>query len=133
MSVMAGLADRIRFALANLRSDNRVIDPMRELANVLREVVLEPGSGGGAEPPVDGDQRFLMVVTVVLLFGSLALAQPLPRQGRACARGGGGTRNRGRVREGRAGEIRRFGDRRCRTLPMTHRHRGVRHRPMRVG
>ena len=42
------LADRIRYALAHPLSGGHAIDPMRELASVLREVGLEPRSGGGA-------------------------------------------------------------------------------------
>jgi hypothetical protein len=45
---MGGLADRIRYALANPLRDDHAIDPMRELADLLREVGLEPESGGGA-------------------------------------------------------------------------------------
>jgi|SRR5437868_61594 hypothetical protein len=45
---MSGLADRIRYALVNPLRDDHAIDPMRELANLLREVGLEPESGGGA-------------------------------------------------------------------------------------
>ncbi len=45
---MGGLADRIRYALANPLRDDHAIDPMRELAGLLREVGLEPESGGGA-------------------------------------------------------------------------------------
>jgi hypothetical protein len=45
---MGGLADRIRYALANPLRDDHAIDPMRELAELLREVGLEPESGGGA-------------------------------------------------------------------------------------
>jgi len=45
---MGGLADRIRCALANPLSNDHAIDSMGELAKLLREVGLEPGSGGGA-------------------------------------------------------------------------------------
>src|SRR6266853_1765972 len=45
---MSGLADRIRYALANPLRDDHAIDPMRELAELLREVGLEPESDGGA-------------------------------------------------------------------------------------
>jgi hypothetical protein len=47
---MGGLADRIRYALANPLRDDHAIDPMRELDDLLREVSLEPESGGGAHP-----------------------------------------------------------------------------------
>ena len=43
---MGGLADRIRYALANPLRDDHAIDPMRALADLLREVGLEPESGG---------------------------------------------------------------------------------------
>jgi hypothetical protein len=45
---MSGLADRIRYALVNPLRGDHAIDPTRELANLLREVDLEPESGGGA-------------------------------------------------------------------------------------
>ena len=45
---MGGLAGRIRYALVNPLREDRAIDPMRELADLLREVGLEPESGGGA-------------------------------------------------------------------------------------
>jgi hypothetical protein len=45
---MGELADRIRYALSNPLNDDHAIDPMRELADVLREVGLEPRSSGGA-------------------------------------------------------------------------------------
>jgi len=45
---MGGLTNRIRYALANPFRDDRAIDPMRELADLLREVGLEPEASGGA-------------------------------------------------------------------------------------
>jgi hypothetical protein len=45
---MGGLTNRFRYALANPFRDDRAIDPMRELADLLREVGLEPEASGGA-------------------------------------------------------------------------------------
>jgi hypothetical protein len=45
---MGGLADRIRYAFARPLGGDHTIDPMRELAEVRREVGLEPGSSGGS-------------------------------------------------------------------------------------
>ena len=73
MNVMGGLADRIRYALANPLSDDRAIDPMRELADVLREVGLEPGSSGGAvtftgrDPIVGSPLPFATMAAVTLM------------------------------------------------------------------
>jgi hypothetical protein len=43
MNVIGGLADCIRYALAHPLRDDHTIDPMRELAHVLREVDLDRG------------------------------------------------------------------------------------------
>jgi hypothetical protein len=45
---MGGLTNRIRYALANPFRDDRAIDPMRELADLLFEVGLEREASGGA-------------------------------------------------------------------------------------
>jgi hypothetical protein len=81
MNVMVGLADRIRYAMANPRNDDHAIDPMRELANVLREVGLEPGSGGGAvtfagrDPIVSSPLPFATMAAVALMAKAVSVAE----------------------------------------------------------
>jgi hypothetical protein len=78
---MGGLADRIRYALANPLSDDHAINPMRELANVLREVGLEPGSGGGAvtfvgrDPIVCSPLPFATMAAVALMAKAVSVAE----------------------------------------------------------
>jgi crotonobetainyl-CoA:carnitine CoA-transferase CaiB-like acyl-CoA transferase len=77
---MSGLADRIRHALANPRSDDLAVDPMRELANVLREVGLDPGCGGGAvtfterDPIVSSPLPFATMAAVGLMAKAVSVA-----------------------------------------------------------
>jgi len=81
MNVMVGLADRIRYALANPLSGDHAIDPMRELADVLREVGLEPGSSGGAvtftgrDPIVSSPLPFATMAAVALLAKAVSVAE----------------------------------------------------------
>lgn len=69
---MGGLTNRNRYALANPFRDDRAIDPMRELADVLREVGLEPGAGGGAvtftgcDPIISSPLPFATMAAVAL-------------------------------------------------------------------
>src|ERR1700674_1335865 len=70
---MRGLADRIRYALANPLRDDHAIDPMRELVDLLREVGLEPESGGGAvtfagrDPIISSPLPFATMAAVALM------------------------------------------------------------------
>ena len=78
---MGGLADRIRYALANPLRDDHAIDPMRELADLLREVGLEPESGGGAvtfagrDPIVSSPLPFATMAAVALVAKAVSLAE----------------------------------------------------------
>jgi hypothetical protein len=73
--------DRIRCALANPLSDDRAIDPMRELAELLREVGLEPQSGGGAvtfagcDPIVGSPLPFATMAAVTLMAKAVSVAE----------------------------------------------------------
>jgi hypothetical protein len=77
---MSGLADRIRYALANPLRDDHAIDPMRELANLLREVGLEPESGGGAvtfagrDPIISSPLPFATMAAVALMAKAVSVA-----------------------------------------------------------
>ena len=77
---MGGLADRIRYALANPLNDDHAIDPMRELADLLREVDLEPESGGGAvtfagrDPIVGSPLPFATMAAVALMAKAVSVA-----------------------------------------------------------
>jgi crotonobetainyl-CoA:carnitine CoA-transferase CaiB-like acyl-CoA transferase len=77
---MGGLADRIRHALANPLHDDHAIDPMRELAALLREVDLEPESGGGAvtfagrDPIVSSPLPFATMAAVALMAKAVSVA-----------------------------------------------------------
>src|SRR6266851_5329651 len=101
---MGGLAGRIRYALANPLREDYAIDPMRELADLLREVGLKPDSGGGAvtfagrDPIVGSPLPFATMAAVALMakagVGGGAMAVPgrprpgsfgRPRQGPASA------------------------------------------------
>jgi hypothetical protein len=55
---MGGLGLRITDALANPMLDDRRIDPMRELAEVLGAVNLAPRSGGGEIAFIGRDRRW---------------------------------------------------------------------------
>ena len=78
---MSGLADRIRYALANPLRDDHAVDPMRELANLLREVGLEPESGGGAvtfagrDPIVSSPLPFATMAAVALMAKAVSVAE----------------------------------------------------------
>ena len=78
---MGGLADRIRYGLAHPLSDDHAIDPMRELANVLRGVGLEPESGGGAvtfagrDPIVGSPLPFATMAAVALMAKAVSVAE----------------------------------------------------------
>src|SRR6266436_6397041 len=77
---MGGLADRIRHSLANPLREDHAIDPMRELANLLREVGLEPESGGGAvtfagrDPIVGSPLPFATMAAVALMAKAVSVA-----------------------------------------------------------
>jgi hypothetical protein len=77
---MGALADRIRCALANPLSDDHAIDPMRELAELLRELGLEPRSGGGVvtfvgrDPIVCSPLPFATMAAVALMAKAVSLA-----------------------------------------------------------
>ena len=79
---MGGLADRIRYVLAHPLSDDHAIDPMRELANVLRGVGLEPESGGGTlpfagrDPIVSSPLPFATMAAVALMAKAVSVAAP---------------------------------------------------------
>lgn len=78
---MGGLTNRIRYALANPFRDDRAIDPVRELADVLREVGLEPGSGGGAvtftgcDPIISSPLPFATMAAVALMAKAVSVAE----------------------------------------------------------
>jgi hypothetical protein len=78
---MGGLADLIRYALANPLRDDHAIDPMRELAGLLHEVGLEPESGGGAvtfagrDPIVSSPLPFATMAAVALMAKAVSLAE----------------------------------------------------------
>src|ERR1700757_1339464 len=78
---MGGLADRIRYAVSNPLNDDHAIDPMRELANVLREVGLEPQSGGGAvtftgrDPIISSPLPFATMAAVALMAKAVSVAE----------------------------------------------------------
>jgi hypothetical protein len=80
VNVTSGLADRIRYALANPLNDDHAIDSMRELAALLREVDLEPGSGGGAvtfagrDPIVGSPLPFATMAAVALMAKAVSVA-----------------------------------------------------------
>jgi hypothetical protein len=77
---MGRLADRIRYALANPLRDDHAIDPMRELADLLREVGLEPESGGGAvtfagrNPIVGSPLPFATMAAVAVMAKAVSVA-----------------------------------------------------------
>src|SRR5580693_9233472 len=77
---MGGLANRIRHALSNPLNDDRAIDPMRELADVLREVGLEPRSSGGAvtftgrDPIISSPLPFATMAAVALMAKAVSVA-----------------------------------------------------------
>jgi hypothetical protein len=77
---MGGLADRIRYALANPLTDDRAIDPMRELADLLREVGLEPKASGGAvtftgrDPIISSPLPFATMAAVALMAKAVSVA-----------------------------------------------------------
>ena len=77
---MGRLADRIRCVLAHPLNDDHAIDPMRELAALLREVGLEPGSGGGAvafagrDPIISSPLPFATMAAVALLAKAVSVA-----------------------------------------------------------
>jgi hypothetical protein len=77
---MGGLADSIRYALANPLTDDHAIDRMRELAELLREVGLEPGSGGGAatftgrDPIISSPLPFATMAAVALMAKAVSVA-----------------------------------------------------------
>jgi hypothetical protein len=77
---MGGLTDRIRYALANPLRDDHAIDPMRELAALLREVDLEPEGGGGAvtfagrDPIVSSPLPFATMAAVALMAKAVSVA-----------------------------------------------------------
>jgi hypothetical protein len=81
MNVIGGLADCIRHALANPLSDDHAIDPMRELADVLREVGLEPRSGGGAvtftgrDPIISSPLPFATMAAAALMAKAVSVAE----------------------------------------------------------
>jgi crotonobetainyl-CoA:carnitine CoA-transferase CaiB-like acyl-CoA transferase len=81
VNVMGGLADRIRYALAHPLRDDHAIDPMRELAKLLREVGLEVGSGGGAvtfagrDPIVSSPLPFATMAAVALMAKAVSVAE----------------------------------------------------------
>jgi crotonobetainyl-CoA:carnitine CoA-transferase CaiB-like acyl-CoA transferase len=78
---MVGLAERIRYALANPLRDDHAIDPMRELADLLREVGLEPGSAGGAvtftgrDPIISSPLAFATMAAVALMAKAVSVAE----------------------------------------------------------
>src|SRR5260370_7092761 len=74
---MGGLADRIRYALANPLREDHTIDPMRELADLLREVGLEPDSGGGTVTFAGRDP----IVGSPLPFATMAAVPLMPKAG----------------------------------------------------
>jgi crotonobetainyl-CoA:carnitine CoA-transferase CaiB-like acyl-CoA transferase len=77
---MGGLADRIRYALSNPLNDDHAIDPMRELADVLSEVGLEPRSSGGAviftgrDPIISSPLPFATMAAVALMAKAVSVA-----------------------------------------------------------
>lgn len=77
---MGGLADRIRYVLAHPLSGDHAIGPMRELAKLLCEVGLEPGSGGGAvtfvgcDPIVSSPLPFATMAAVALMAKAVSVA-----------------------------------------------------------
>jgi hypothetical protein len=80
---MGGLADRIRHALSNPLNDDHAIDPMRELADVLREVGLEPRSSGGAvtftgrDPIISSPLPVATMAAVALMAKAVSACGPL--------------------------------------------------------
>jgi uncharacterized protein YhfF len=77
---MGGLADCIRCALSNPLNDDHAIDPMCELADVLREVGLEPRSSGGAvtftgrDPIISSPLPFATMAAVALMAKAVSVA-----------------------------------------------------------
>jgi hypothetical protein len=76
---MGELADCIRYALANPLTDDRTIDPMRELAKLLCVVGLEPESGGavtffGRDPIVSSPLPFATIAAVALMAKAVSVA-----------------------------------------------------------
>ena len=77
---MGGLTDRIRYALVNPLRDDHAIDPMRELAALLREVDLEPEAGGGAvtftahDPIISSPLPFATMAAVALMAKAVSVA-----------------------------------------------------------
>jgi hypothetical protein len=80
MNLMGPLANRIRHALANPFCHDRAIDPMRELADLLREVGLEPEANGGAvtftgrDPIINGRLPFATMAAVAVMAKALSVA-----------------------------------------------------------
>ena len=77
---MGGLTNRIRSALANPFRNDRAIDPMRELADLLREVGLEPEASGGAvtftgrDPIISSPLPFATMAAVALMAKAVSVA-----------------------------------------------------------
>jgi crotonobetainyl-CoA:carnitine CoA-transferase CaiB-like acyl-CoA transferase len=77
---MSALVDRIQLALAEPLSRDDVIDPMRELGALLREVDLDPASGGGAvsfagrDPIVASPLPIATMAAVALMAKSISVA-----------------------------------------------------------
>ena len=76
---MSALVDRIRHALADPLSRDDAIDPMRELGALLREVDLDPASGGGTvsftgrDPIVASPLPFATMAAVALMAQSISV------------------------------------------------------------
>lgn len=77
---MSALVDRIHQALANPLSRDDVIDPMQELSALLREVGLDPASGGGAvsfvgcDPIVASPLPLATMAAVAIMAKSISVA-----------------------------------------------------------
>ena len=77
---MHGLKSRIEASLRNPISDDRTIDPMRELAGVLSAFGLEPGAGGGQvtfsgrDPIVSSPLPLATMAAVSLMAKAVAVA-----------------------------------------------------------
>src|ERR1700679_1515720 len=77
---MSALGDRIQLALAKPLSRDDVIDPMRELRALLREVDLDAASGGGAvtfagrDPIVASPLPIATMAAVALMAKSISVA-----------------------------------------------------------
>jgi crotonobetainyl-CoA:carnitine CoA-transferase CaiB-like acyl-CoA transferase len=76
---MSTLEDRIRLALANPLNRDDVINPMQELAALLREVGLQPDSAGavsfiGRDPIISSPLPFATMAAVALMAKSVSVA-----------------------------------------------------------